>query len=159
MNALSHILSVAWKEIQLILKDRGSLAVLFLLPLLLGSLYGSINLKMAGNGDDPTILLDVCLVNEDAGIFGEQVAEALRGIEELKFETFDTVAEAEQRVADGEATAAIVIPADFTQKIDAYTPTAIQVIVDPHRHRDHESGGGRGDHLGRGSVRHPLRPG
>ncbi len=131
MNAISHILSVAWKEIQLIAKDRGSLAVLFLLPLLFGSLYGSINLKMAGNGNDPTILLNICLVNEDAGIFGEQVAKALKGIEELKVETFDTVAEAEQQVADGEATAAIVIPADFTQKINAYTPTAIEVIVDP----------------------------
>jgi len=131
MNAISHTLSVAWKEIQLIAKDRGSLAVLFLLPLLFGSLYGSINLKMAGNGDDPAILLDVCLVNEDAGIFGVEVAKALKGIDELQIEISDVVADAEQRVADGEATAAIVIPADFTQKINAYTPTAIEVIVDP----------------------------
>ncbi|MEE9616280.1 MAG: hypothetical protein V3T90_04645, partial [Anaerolineae bacterium] len=87
MNAISHTLSVAWKEIQLITKDRGSLAVLFLLPLLFGSLYGSINLKMAGNGNDPTILLNICLVNKDTGIFGEQVAGALKGIEELKVET------------------------------------------------------------------------
>ena len=131
MSAISHTLSVAWKEIQLISKDRGSLAVLFLLPLLFGSLYGGINLKMAGNGDDPTILLDVCLVNEDAGIFGVEVAKALKGIDELQIETFDMVADAEQRVADGEATAAILIPADFTQKINAHTPTAIEVIVDP----------------------------
>jgi len=131
MSAISHTLSVAWKEIQLISKDRGSLAVLFLLPLLFGSLYGGINLKMAGNGDDPTILLDVCLVNEDAGIFGVEVAKALKGVDELQIETFDVVADAEQRVADGEATAAILIPADFTQKINAYTPTAIEVIVDP----------------------------
>jgi len=131
MSAISHTLSVAWKEIQLISKDRGSLAVLFLLPLLFGSLYGGINLKMAGNGDDPAILLDVCLVNEDAGIFGVEVAKALKGIDELQIETFDVVADAEQRVADGEATAAILIPADFTQKINAHTPTAIEVIVDP----------------------------
>ncbi len=131
MSAISHTLSVAWKEIQLISKDRGSLAVLFLLPLLFGSLYGGINLKMAGNGDDPAILLDVCLVNEDAGIFGVEVTKALKGIDELQIETFDVVADAEQRVADGEATAAILIPADFTQKINAHTPTAIEVIVDP----------------------------
>ena len=131
MSAISHTLSVAWKEIQLISKDRGSLAVIFLLPLLFGSLYGGINLRMASNGDDPTILLDVCLVNEDAGIFGAEVAKALKGIDELQIETFDSVADAEQRVADGEATAAILIPADFTQKINAHTPTAIEVIVDP----------------------------
>lgn len=131
MSAISHTLSVAWKEIQLISKDRGSLAVLFLLPLLFGSLYGSINLKMTSNGDDPAILLDVCLVNKDAGIFGMEVAKALKGIDELQIETFDSVTDAEQRVAQGEATAAILIPADFTQKINAYTPTSIEVIVDP----------------------------
>ena len=119
MNVISHTLSVAWKEIQLILKDRGSLAVLFLLPLLFASLIGSINLQMAGNGDDPSILLNICVVNQDVGIFGEKVAKALGGIEELEIETFDTVAEAELRVAGGEAAAAIVIPGDFTHKIDS----------------------------------------
>lgn len=130
MSAISHTLSVAWKEIQLISKDRGSLAVLFLLPLLISSLYGNINLQV-NSGDDPTILLDVCLVNQDEGIFGEEIAQALEDIKELNVETFAIVADAEQQVAKGEATAAIVIPADFTQKIDAYIPTAIQVIVDP----------------------------
>ncbi|MEA3398015.1 MAG: ABC transporter permease [Chloroflexota bacterium] len=130
MSAISHTLSVAWKEIQLITKDRGSLAVLFLLPLLFGSLYGSINLQV--NSDDaPSILLDVCLVNQDEGIFGEEIATALEDIKELNVRTFDVVTDAEQQVAKGEATAAIVIPADFTHKIAAYTPTAIDVIVDP----------------------------
>jgi hypothetical protein len=32
MNTLSNTLSMTWKEIQLFLKDRGSLAILFLLP-------------------------------------------------------------------------------------------------------------------------------
>lgn len=130
MNTIFHTLSVAWKEIQLIIKDRGSLAVLFLLPLLFGSLYGSINLQV-NSGDDPTISLDVCLVNQDEGIFGSEIAKALDNIKELNVETFDLVADAEQRVAEGAATAAIVIPADFSQKIDAYTPTAINIIVDP----------------------------
>ena len=130
MNTVSHTLSVAWKEIQLITKDRGSLAVLFLLPLLFGSLYGSINLQV-NSDDSPIILLDVILVNQDDGIFGEEIAKALEDIAELSIETFDVVADAEQQVAKGEATAAIVIPADFTHKIAAYTPTAIDVIVDP----------------------------
>jgi len=129
-TTIFQTLSVAWKEIQLLAKDRGSLAVLFLLPLLFSSLYGSINLQLAGD-DDAIILLDVCLVNQDEGVFGEEIAKALKGIEELNVETFDAVADAEQRVAEGEATAVIVIPADFTQEINAYTPTAIDVIVDP----------------------------
>ena len=75
--------------------------------------------------------MHVGLVNPDAGIFGAEVAKALSEIDELNVETFDVVAEAEEQVAKGEATAAIVIPAGFTQKIDAYTPTTIDVIVDP----------------------------
>ncbi|MEA3341599.1 MAG: ABC transporter permease, partial [Chloroflexota bacterium] len=130
MNTVFHTLSVAWKEIQLIIKDRGSLAVLFLLPLLFGSLYGSINLQV-NSGDDPTISLNVGLVNQDEGIFGSEIAKALGNIEELNVETFDGVADAEQRVAEGTATAAIIIPVDFSQKIDVYTTTAIDIIVDP----------------------------
>lgn len=129
-TTIFQTLSVAWKEIQLLARDRGSLAVLFLLPLLFSSLYGSINLQLAG-GDDAIILLDVCLVNQDEGVFGEEIAKVLESIEQLNVETFDAVADAEQRVAEGEATAAIVIPADFTQEINAYTPTTIDVIVDP----------------------------
>jgi ABC-2 type transport system permease protein len=130
MNTISHTLNIAWKEIQLLAKDRGSLAVLFLLPILFSSLYGTINLQLAG-GDDAIIALDVCLVNQDDGIFGEEIAKALKGIDELNVETFDIVADAEQQVAGGEATAAIVIPADFTQEINAYTPTSVDVIIDP----------------------------
>ena len=78
MNAIYHTLSVAWKELQLIAKDRGTLAVIFLLPLLLGSLTGGINLQLAGGGDGPDILVDVGLVNQDTSMFGGQVGFVLK---------------------------------------------------------------------------------
>ncbi len=124
-------LSVAWKEIQLIARDRGSLVILFLLPLLFGVLYGSINRHFAEEGETPSVLVDVCLVNEDTGVFGEQIALAMSDIDVLNVETLASAADAEQRVAEGRVSAAIVIPASFTSDIDAYTPTEIEVIVDP----------------------------
>ena len=130
---MKHVLlalTMAWKEIQLIARDRSWLAMLFLLPLLIGGLMGGINVQMSRPGE-ATILLRVCLVQQDTGAFGAQVAKTVQAIRELKVETFGTVAEAEQRVATGEAAAAIIIPADFSQKIDAYTPTAVQVVIDP----------------------------
>jgi ABC-2 type transport system permease protein len=130
MNTISRTLAVAWKEIQLLAKDRGGLAVLFLLPLLFSALYGSINLQV-NRPDGGIVLLDVGLVNQDDGIFGQEIAKALKGIDELDVETFDSVADGEQQVAEGKATAAIVIPAGFTQDIDAYTSTSVDVIVDP----------------------------
>ncbi len=131
MNMISYILSVAWKELQVIAKDRGALAVLFLMPLIFAAIQGGGNLATTDEGDDPTVLLDVCLANEDSGLFGMEVAKALEGIKELNITECDTVAEAEERAAKGEVAAAIVIPADFSAKIDAYTPTAVEVIVDP----------------------------
>ncbi|MGD2148438.1 MAG: ABC transporter permease [Anaerolineae bacterium] len=131
MNVVSHTLNVAWKEIQLLLKDRGQLAVLFLLPILFSSLYGSINMQAAGGRGNSLVSLDVCLVNQDEGIFGDEIAKVLGSIDELDVETFDVVAEAERRVAQGEAAAAIVVPAGFSPEIAEYVPTTIEVVVDP----------------------------
>jgi ABC-2 type transport system permease protein len=131
MSAIYYTLSVAWKEIQLMLKERGALAVYLLLPLLLSSLFGGINL-MTNAEEEAVILLRVCLVNQDAdGAYGIEVAKALQSIDELDVEVYPTVAQAEERVAKGDAAAAIVIPAGFSRDIYQYTPTAIDVIVDP----------------------------
>jgi ABC-2 type transport system permease protein len=130
MEAVNYTLSVAWKEIQLIVRDRGWLAVLFLLPLLLGTVFGGINLQVSRD-QEAAILLDVCLVNEDSGAFGAQVANAARGIIQLNIKDCGTAAEAERRVATGEEAVTVIIPKDFSQKIDAYVPVSVKVIVDP----------------------------
>ena len=131
MKAIYYTLSVAGKEIRLILNDRGTLAILLLLPILLSSLFAGLNLMAASDEENPNILLDVNLVNDDTGGFGGEVAKSILSIAELNVETFDTVAEAEQGVIEGQVAAAIIIPSDFSTKIDAYKPTAIEVIVDP----------------------------
>jgi len=132
MSTIYYTLSVAWKEIQLMLRERGALAVYLLLPLLLSSLMGGINIMTNAEEKTAAILLHVCLVNQDAdGAYGIEVAKALQSIDELDVEVYETAAQAEDRVAKGEAAAAIIIPADFSKDIYDYTPTAIDVIVDP----------------------------
>ncbi len=132
MNAVYYTLSVAWKEIQLMLRERGSLAVFLLMPLLLGSVMGGINYAAWGREAEASILLHVSLANLDAdGGYAIEVVKAIQSIDELEVEVYGTAAEAEEQVAKGEAAAAIVIPADFSQNIYTYTPTEIEVIVDP----------------------------
>jgi ABC-2 type transport system permease protein len=131
MKAIYYTLSVAGKEIRLILNDRGTLAILLLLPILLSSLFAGLNSMAASDEENPNILLDVNLVNDDTGGFGGEVVKSILSIDQLNVETLDTVAEAEQGVIEGQVAAAIIIPSDFSAKIDAYTPTAIEVIVDP----------------------------
>lgn len=130
MNSIYYTLSVAWKEIQVISKERAWLVILFLLPLMIGSFMGGANLVMSRSQSD-VILLDVGLVNLDTGTIGLEMAKAIQAINQLKVTVYADVASAEQPVAKGAAAAAIVIPADFSQKIDSYIPTTVEVIVDP----------------------------
>jgi ABC-2 type transport system permease protein len=131
MKNIRYTLSVAWKEIQVFMRDRGALALLILFPILLSSVQGGANVSMASEGETPSILLQVALVNEDAGTFGSEVSKAIQSIDILEVESNLGEDEAEEKVAKGEAAAAILIPADFSGKIDAYTPVSIEVIVDP----------------------------
>jgi ABC-2 type transport system permease protein len=130
MKNIRYTLAVAWKEIQIFLRDRGAMAMFLLFPILLSSVQGGGNL-MAYEEETSSILLHVGLVNEDPGTFGSEIAKVLQSIDVLAIETFTRGDEAEGKVAKGEAAAAILIPADFSEKINAYTPVAIEVIVDP----------------------------
>jgi ABC-2 type transport system permease protein len=131
MQAIYNTLSVAGKEIRLIVADRGTLAILILLPILLGSLFAGLNIMANTSDESPGILLEVSLVNEDPGVFGGEVAKSIQSIKELNVEPSEGINEAEQRVIKGEAAAAIIIPADFSENIDTHMQTSIEVIVDP----------------------------
>jgi len=130
MKTINYVLAVFWKEVQLMLKDFGALALFFLLPLLMSSMMGGINV-MTSKQNTAVILLRVALVNADSGAFGSEVAKAIGEIKELAVTTYATASAAEERVAKGEASAAIIIPAQFSDRINAHEPTAIDVIVDP----------------------------
>lgn len=131
MQTIYYTLSVAGKEIRLIVADRGTLAVLLLLPILLGSLFAGLNLMLVTEEGEPNIQLEVILVNEDSGDFGVEVVKSLQSIDELNISRVSDISEAEKSVLEGGTIAAIIIPADFSEKINAYTPTEIEVIVDP----------------------------
>jgi ABC-2 type transport system permease protein len=130
MKSVYYTLSVAWKEIQVISKERAWLVILFLLPLMIGSFMGGANLVMTRSQGN-VILLKVGLVNLDAGVFGSEMAKAIQAIEQLQVTVYSDVVAAKDPVAKGAAAAAIIIPTDFSQMIDSYTPTSVEVVVDP----------------------------
>ena len=135
MKTIYYTLSITLKEIQVILRDRFWMVILFLLPLLIGGFMGGINLATnppAGeDGEQGGILLRVGLVNLDTGDFGTEVSKAIQEIDQLEVHAYTTIDQAEAKVTQGEITSAIIIPADFSEKINAYTPTSIEVMVDP----------------------------
>jgi ABC-2 type transport system permease protein len=126
---IRYSLAVAWKDLLIVLKDKGALAVYFLMPLLFASLLG---IAFGGTGsDETTIEINVLLVNQDSGAYGQMLADGLKGAEVLIVEDLADAALADQRVAAGDAAAALVIPADFTAKIDAGEPVEVTIIKDP----------------------------
>jgi ABC-2 type transport system permease protein len=120
----------------IMLRDKGALAVLFLLPLLFATINGAASQTMmqmlqgSPEGEDP-VEVTAYLVNSDAGEYGAIVAGALETVSMLNLIEADSVEWADQQVAEGKQTAAIVIPADFSEMIDASEPTRVLVIADP----------------------------
>jgi ABC-2 type transport system permease protein len=127
---------MARKDLKLFFKDRGQLAILFGLPLvlalMLGGSYATVRDPIRVGGE-PRLSMQAYIVNQDQGPYGAQVAEVLGSIQLLSLSRLPTVDRADERVAEGEAPAAIVIPADFSANIDANQPARIQLIKDPTR--------------------------
>jgi ABC-2 type transport system permease protein len=132
MDVIRATLAITWKELQVTFRDRGLLAILFVLPLVFATLF---SLSLQGSLDVATgataITVKVFVVNDDEGAYGRQVADALAQMTMLDIEELDSAEEADRRVGEGERAAAIVIPAGFSAGIDAYEPRRLDVVVDP----------------------------
>ena len=134
MNMIRNSLRMARKDLKVFFKDRGQLAVVFALPLLFSLLYGGIAANRSESespGGESGLVINTYLVNEDQGPYGAQVEEALRGIGPLRLYAARSVDVADEKVADGQAAAAIIIPADFSARLDANQPVRIQLLKDP----------------------------
>jgi ABC-2 type transport system permease protein len=126
---IRNSLAVAGKDLLIVFKDKGALAVFFLMPLLFASLLG---MAFGNTGsDETTIEVAMLLVNQDSGSYGEMLADGLKEAEVLAVEEINDATLADERVASGDASAALVIPADLTAKIDAGEPVEITIIKDP----------------------------
>jgi len=126
---IRNSLAVAWKDLLIVLKDKGALAVYFLMPLafaaMLGMAFGN-----AGN-EETTIEIAALLVNRDGGTYGAMLAEGLSDVDVLVLEEVVSAVEADETVASGEVAAALVIPEDFSARIDAGEPAQVTLIKDP----------------------------
>jgi len=79
------------------------------------------------------LLIQTYIVNEDQGPYGALVEEVLRDIQPLRIIRSSSFDRADKLVADGEAAAAIIIPTDFSPRIDSNQPTIVKVVKDPTR--------------------------
>jgi ABC-2 type transport system permease protein len=140
-------LLIALKDVQLTVRDRAALLINIGAPLtltmILGLAFGGL-----GSGRSPIQDIPVVIVNHDQGTafgnFGMILAESFvnppEGLKDLiEAEELSDENVAKMRVRQGQAAAAIIIPADFSQSLNPTNPTfgeskiKFEVYRDPGR--------------------------
>ncbi len=129
INPVRATFVTAWKDLQVIFKDRGFLVVVLALPAIFSVLFGTINQRSLENSRQ-SITFPVAVVNQDSGAYGAQIVKILESIDALELTNLAAPDEARQQVLDSNVMAAILIPADLTQNVDAYKPSQVLVLVD-----------------------------
>jgi ABC-2 type transport system permease protein len=118
---LYQIFAITLKDLQILIRDRGGLASLFLMPVMFilvmsTALRGAFS---AGGSNNPTPLV---VVNLDAGDLADKAIGDLKTVDGIKIEEMwegqpVTRDLAEQLIRDGKRRVAIVFPADFSERV------------------------------------------
>lgn len=138
---MNKILTIMWKDISVIFRDGGALILMIAGPLVLTLGLGLVTGGFGGN-DAPTISrIPVLVVNQDGGTLAAALDDLLRGddlSELLAAEAWNDETAALESVRQGDAAAAVIIPAGFSASLmpDRATgqlpaPVALRVYGDP----------------------------
>lgn len=122
------ILSIAYKDLQILAKDRGTIFQLLLLPLLFIIVFSGA-LNSIGQGEkDTRIVLPV--VNLDNGESARQLIQNIDGAGGVRTEAYEQ-ANAQALLDENKINRMLVIPAGFTQGLASSTPVKINLISHP----------------------------
>ncbi len=129
---MSPLFTIAAKDTKIMVRDRAALLVMLAMPLglifILGSALGNI-----GEGD--SLDTKVAIVNLDEGDTGARFVEGLTSSEDIDAVFNISVREDAEAVRTeverGDLTAALIVPADLTEKVLADEPVALEVLQDP----------------------------
>jgi len=131
---MSSLITIAIKDLRLLMRDRMNAFFTFVFPLLIAILFANI---FGGQRSD----LAIAVVNEDGGKAATAFVADLKSAGGLKLHEVATRQEAETLVRSEKAIASVIIPAGFEQASDrvlAGDSMKIEGVVDPAR--DAESG-------------------
>jgi ABC-2 type transport system permease protein len=121
-------LSIALKDLQIMLKDRGGLVQLFLLPLVFIVVFSGA-LGAIGSGEEDTRLL-LPIVDLDGGEAVEALVVGLEAAGGVRPEIYDH-AEAQTQLNENEINRMLVIPADFTSGTQAGQIVELKLVSHP----------------------------
>ena len=136
---LYQIYAMTVKDFKVMMKDRGAMVVLFILPVIF--IFVMTASGMGGTSDDDRPM-QILVVNEDQGALADEAIAELNGLDGMRLiETEDgqaiTPTTADELIVAGSYRVAVIFPADFSAKIvaaatDAEAETAVVTfVVDP----------------------------
>jgi ABC-2 type transport system permease protein len=117
--------SIAFKDIQILLKDRGALFQLILLPLIFILVITGAFSGMESDVEDSRILLPV--VNLDGGVRALTLIEGIDSAGGVRVEQMEAD-EAQAQLEAGEIQRSLTIPSDFSENLDR-NETTILIIT------------------------------
>ena len=121
-------LSIAYKDIQIFLKDRGAVFQLFLLPLVFIVAYSAVAASFEAEEQDQRIPLPV--VDLDGGGEAKTLLDGLDRAGGVEIELIDEK-DAEQKLEENEIARLLVIPEDFTDGISVGRTVTIRLVSHP----------------------------
>jgi len=128
---LAKTLYIALKDILVTIRDKPSLAILLAMPMVLILILGT----ALGGGSPEISDIDIAIINQDKGEIGEKIADGFTESKELKklFTISDSTdaEKARSEVEEGELAAALIIPEDFSDKVNAAKAVKMNVYTDP----------------------------
>ena len=131
-----------WKDISIIFRDGAALVLMIAGPLVLTLGLGLITGSFGGGDDAPTISrIPVLVVDQDGGALAVALDDLLRGDDLsglLAAEAWNDEAAARESVGNGDAAAAVIIPAGFSASLmpdptsgQLPAPVALRLYGDP----------------------------
>lgn len=127
------VLAIAFKDLRLLLRDKGALFFTFVFPLFLALLFG---LVFGGGGGGKSRAMDIAVFNADNGPASKQFIDDLKADDALAVTEVASRREAEELVQGNKAVAAVVIPEGFEERAGSIfggRTMEIEGVVDPAR--------------------------
>jgi len=127
-------LYVAWKDIQISLKDRGSLVALFLLPLLFIVVASGAIGAIGEESDQPDVRIPLPVVNLDGG---RAAQELIQGIDAAGgvYTELHAHSEALSLLQEEKIAQVLIIPAGFSPDLEAGRSTTLRLVNHPKADR------------------------
>jgi ABC-2 type transport system permease protein len=124
MNAIS----IAYKDFLILLKDRGAIIQLFLLPLVFIVAYSAVAAGFEAGDEDQ--LISLAVINLDGGEEAETLLEGLELAGGVRVELFEEN-DAKQKLEGNEIQRLLTIPADFSEGISAGRAVTLRLVNHP----------------------------